>query len=186
MENEKNIEAVKWEERDRGEDRNAAEEKKPILAPGEKIFTLILFLSGIGAVILAVQLWQKVDGPKSSSAAAVPLFVAVVWAVLAFFMLLDNRKEKSPLDRLKTVSEKVKGGIEYVFPPSVRWIVLFCIIYCVLMYFGLSFYIATALFLWGSMTYLMKGGFLKNLLWTAILIAFAVIVFRMIFGVVFP
>ena len=54
------------------------------------------------------------------------------------------------------------------------------------MYLGLSFYIATALFLWGSMTYLMKGSYLKNILWTAILIVFAVVVFRMIFGVVFP
>lgn len=188
MENEKKIKAAEAaEETQKKTDKEVKKSMEPpVLAPGEKLFTLILLLTGMIAVVLAVQLWQKVDGPKSSSAAAVPLFVAVVWAVLSFFMLIDNMREKSPLDSLKTMAEKVKAGIAYVLPPSVRWIILFCVIYCVLMYLGLSFYIATALFLWGSMTYLMKGSYLKNLLWTAILIVFAVVVFRMIFGVVFP
>ena len=188
MEDEKKIKAAEAAKENERKTEEAVKESTdtPILAPGEKLFTVVLLLTGIIAVILAVQLWQKVNGPKSSSAAAVPLFVAVVWAILSFFMLLDNRKEKSPLDSLKSMAEKIKAGVEYVMPSSVRWIILFCIIYCVLMYLGLSFYIATALFLWGSMTYLMKGSYLKNILWTAILIVFAVVVFRMIFGVVFP
>ena len=51
---------------------------------------------------------------------------------------------------------------------------------------GINFYISTGLFLYATMCYLLRKDFLKNILWTALVMAFIVVVFRMLFGVVFP
>lgn len=51
---------------------------------------------------------------------------------------------------------------------------------------GLSFYVATPLFLYGCMCYLMRKSYLKNILWTALVMAFIILVFRMLFSVIFP
>ncbi|MBQ9595318.1 MAG: tripartite tricarboxylate transporter TctB family protein, partial [Synergistaceae bacterium] len=58
--------------------------------------------------------------------------------------------------------------------------------YCVALLEGVSFYIATPAFLYISMCYLMRRDFLKNIIWTGIVMAFIVLVFRVLFSVVFP
>lgn len=58
--------------------------------------------------------------------------------------------------------------------------------YCALLLAGVSFYIATPLFLYGSMCFLTRRNYLKNILWTAVVMAFIVVVFRLLFGVIFP
>ena len=82
--------------------------------------------------------------------------------------------------------ERVKKAVEYVIPMDVIVTVLAIVAYCVMLYFDLGFYIATPIFLVGLMTYLAKGKFLKNLLWTALVMLFAFVVFRLVFGVIFP
>lgn len=156
------------------------------LVSGEQVFTIILFLTGLFAFILSLNLLAKVKAPKISSAAAVPLFVSFLWMLLSFIMILENIKKKSPLSSLKGTKEKIKAAVEYVMPFTVFIMILFCICYCILMFLGLSFYIATPAFLWGSMCYLKKGSFIKNILWSAIVMAFIIVVFRIVFGVVFP
>jgi hypothetical protein len=76
--------------------------------------------------------------------------------------------------------------LAYAFPIDVLVILGAVLVYCILLFVGVSFYIATPLFLYGSMCYLMKKDYLKNILWTALVMAFIVLVFRMLFGVVFP
>ncbi|WP_434309485.1 tripartite tricarboxylate transporter TctB family protein [Hominifimenecus sp. rT4P-3] len=166
---------------------DTTEKKEHIeLVSGEQVFTIILCLTGLVAFLLSLNLLAKVKAPKISSAAAVPLFVSFLWTLLSFIMILENIKKKSPLSSLKGTKEKFKAAVEYVMPFTVFMIAAFCICYCVLMFFGLSFYIATPVFLWGSMCYLKKGHFIKNILWTAIVMAFIIVVFRIVFGVVFP
>ena len=55
------------------------DEKKSVLVIGEKGFSIILFLVGLVALYLAFQLWAKVDAPKISSAAGVPVIVTGTW-----------------------------------------------------------------------------------------------------------
>ena len=46
--------------------------------------------------------------------------------------------------------------------------------------------ISSPVFLWASMTYLERGNFVKNILFTAIVMAFVILVFKVGFHVVLP
>ena len=74
----------------------------------------------------------------------------------------------------------------YAVPKDVVVMLVAVLAYCVALLMGLSFYIATSLFLYGTMCYLTRKNYLKNVLWTALVMAFIVVVFRMLFSVVFP
>ncbi|BAL00744.1 hypothetical protein OBV_35450 [Oscillibacter valericigenes Sjm18-20] len=161
-------------------------ETKPILEPGEKIFTLALFGIGLIAFGLALNLWLQMDTPRIASAGALPLFVTSLWVILSFLAIIENRKLTSPLSNLKGWKEKARKGLQYAFPLQVVVMLGAIFAYCAALYFGLSFYIVTPLFLYGSMCYLAKKGFLMNIIWTAIVMVFIILVFRMLFGVVFP
>lgn len=162
------------------------QEEKPVLEAGEKVFTLALHAVGLIAFGLALNLWLQMDEPRIASAGALPLFVTGLWVLLALLAVIENRKLTSPLSGLKDMKEKVRKGLAYAFPLSVVVMLAAIFAYCAALYFHLSFYIATPLFLYGSMCYLSKKGFLKNIIWTAIVMAFIILVFRMLFGVVFP
>lgn len=168
------------------EPEQQSQESKPILEAGEKVFTFALFGVGLLAFGLALNLWMQMDAPRIASAGALPLFVTSLWVILSFLAIIENRKLTSPLSGLKDWKEKVHKGLQYAFPLDVVVMLAAIFAYCAALYFGLSFYIATPLFLYGSMCYLSKKGFLKNLIWTAIIMAFIILVFRMLFGVVFP
>ena len=58
--------------------------------------------------------------------------------------------------------------------------------YCIALNLKVGFYIATPVFLWVSMCYLMRKDYVKNILWTALCMAFILVVFRFIFSVMLP
>lgn len=177
--NSKNIELPQTNE-------EASPEEKAVLAPGEKVFTVVLLILGLIAFLLSLQLWFKMDTPRISSAGALPLFVTGLWVVLAVMAIFENLKLTSPLSGLENTKDRLLKGLGYAFPLDVAVMLAIVIGYCVALYLGLSFYIATSLFLYGGMCYLSKKNFVKNLLWTAVVMAFIVLVFRVLFGVVFP
>ena len=162
------------------------EEKKYILEPGEKVFAVVLFALGLVALFLSLKLWFKMPQPRVSSAAALPLMASGVWVLLALITMLQDFKLLSPLSGIASVSEKIKKGLQFAFPTEMLVVMGGILIYCLLLGLGVSFYIATPLFLYGCMCYLMRGNFVKNILWTAIVMAFIILVFRMLFSVVFP
>jgi len=164
----------------------APKEDKPVLEPGEKAFAVVLLLFGLAAFGLSLELWFRMSEPRVSSAAALPLFASGVWVILALVTMLQDFKLSSPLSALKDRGEKIRKGLSFAFPPDVLVILGAVLAYCVLLAVGLSFYIATPLFLYASMCYLTKKDFVKNILWTALVMAFIVVVFRMLFNVVFP
>lgn len=161
-------------------------EEKAVLAPGERVFSVVLLIVGLVAFGLALELWLRMSEPRISSAGALPLFASGVWVILAFITMLQNFKLTSPLSALPDMKEKIKKGLEYAFPIEVLVMLGAILVYCILLAVGLSFYVATPLFLYATICYLTKKDFLKNILWTAIVMAFAILVFRMMFGVVFP
>lgn len=156
------------------------------LHEGEKAFQVILFLTGLLAFGLSFNLLGEVTGPKISSAAALPLFVSGSWTLLALQVIWENRNLKTPLSDSKDSSKNIKIALNYAMPKDTL-VLIGCIIgYCVLLYAGLNFYIATAIFLWGGMCYLHRASVVKNGLYTVMILAFIYGVFELLFGVVFP
>lgn len=157
------------------------------LQAGEKAFTVALFLVGLFFLVQSIQLWLRVSPPRISSAAALPLFCSLVWTIFSFVGILENIRKTTPLSGVAGgFAQRLKEGLRYTFPKEVLVLLLAIVVYCASLLLHLSFYIGTPLFLWGSMCYLMKKGYVKNILWTAICMAFIVLVFRMLFGVVLP
>ena len=163
------------------------EEKAPAedLKSGEKVFTIAFFLVGVFFFWQAIQLWIRMDPPRASSAAALPLFTSGIWVVLSFVTILENIRKKTPLSRYKTIKEKLKRGLAYTYPKESFIITLAIVLYCVLLFVGIDFYIVSTVFLYATMCYLSRGNFIKNILWTAIFMGFTFVVFQVIFGVVF-
>lgn len=164
----------------------ALPEEKAVLEPGEKVFTVVLLVFGLITFTLALRLWLRMSSPRISSAGALPLFVTGLWVILALMAIFENRKLTSPLSELKDKKAQLLQGLHYAFPLDAAVMLAIIFGYCAALFFGLSFYIATPLFLYGGMCYLSKKDFIKNLLWTAVVMAFIVLVFRVLFGVIFP
>lgn len=160
--------------------------KEHSLEAGEKVFAIVLLVIGLAAFGLALELWFRMSEPRIASAAAMPLFVSGLWVIMAVLTVIENVKLTTPLTALSSLKDKVWSGLCYAIPKNVVVMLLAILAYCVMLLVGISFYIATPLFLYGTMCYLLKKDFLKNILWTAIVMAFIILVFRMLFSVVFP
>lgn len=160
--------------------------KKPaVLAPGEKVFAYILLILGLFSVYLSWDLWNKVtETKKMTSAAAVPLIVSILWVVLTAFIIFSERKMTA--GTTGTVLERIKTTVAYILPVDFVVMFLGTIAYCITLYLGLGFYITTPLYLYASICYLQKKDLLKNILWTAIIMAFIFLLFDKLFGVVVP
>ncbi len=163
--------------------------KEHSLEAGEKIFSFIVLILGTIALKLSVDLWFSIPlrrGPRIASAAAVPVFVSALWVVMALWTVIENFKLTTPLSKIQSTGEKIIKAFQYAFPLNVLIMLAIIVAYCAALLEGVSFYIATPLFLYFSMCYLMKKDYVKNILWTAIVMAFIILVFRMLFSVVFP
>lgn len=156
------------------------------LQSGEKVFHVVLFAVGLLAFILALQLWFQMSEPRISSAAALPLFVSGAWTLMALIGIIENFKMTTPLTYIKDASQRLHTALKYAFPKEVLVLLIAILVYCILLFFKVSFYISTPLFFYGGMCYLMRGNYIKNILWTAVVMAFIIVVFRLVFGVVFP
>ena len=163
--------------------------KEHSLEAGEKVFSFILLIVGVIALKLSVDLWFSISlrrGPRIASAAAVPVFVSALWVLMSLWTVIENFKLTTPLSKVKGVGEKIMKALAYALPLNVIIMLALIVAYCVALVEGVSFYIATPAFLYISMCYLMRKDYLKNILWTGIVMAFIVLVFRMLFSVVFP
>ena len=156
------------------------------LRPGEKFFTYILFLAGVFFFYHSLRLWVRMEAPRTASAAALPLIMSGLWTILTLTMIVENQFKKTPLRGIKSLRQKIRKGLQYAFPGEVLVMLGAVVIYCVLLLIGISFYIVTPLFLYGAMCFLMRKGYIRNIVWTAVIMVFAVVVFRILFNVVFP
>lgn len=168
------------------EEQPAGSSGTKALEAGEKVFAIVLLILGAAAFGLSLELWMRMKEPRIASAAAMPLFVSGLWTLLALLTVIENVKLTTPLSKMQSWKEKLWSGLVYAMPRNVVVILLAILLYCAALRLGISFYIATPLFLYGTMCYLLRKGYLKNILWTAIVMAFVVIVFRMLFNVIFP
>lgn len=159
------------------------ENKQKPFVPGEKGFAVFLLLFG------AFFLWQSIvlysEHPGAESAGAVPMFVSALIVIFAICIIVSDWKAES-MNKGLSLGEQVKQTLGYIFPKDVLVELGLILLYCIGLNFGLGFYIMTPLFLWISMCYLMRKDYVKNLLWTALCMAFIIVVFRFIFSVVLP
>ena len=163
--------------------------KEHPLEAGEKVFSFILLIVGVIALKLSVDLWFSISlrrGPRIASAAAVPVFVSALWVIMSLWTVIENFKLSTPLSKVKGMGEKIMKALAYALPLNVLIMFVLIVAYCVALVEGVSFYIATPAFLYISMCYLMRKDYVKNILWTGIVMAFIVVVFRLLFSVVFP
>lgn len=163
--------------------------KEHSLEAGEKVFSFILLIVGVIALKLSVDLWFSISlrrGPRIASAAAVPVFVSALWVIMSLWTVIENFKLTTPLSHIQGMGEKIMKALAYALPLNVIIMLALIVAYCVALVEGVSFYIATPAFLYISMCYLTRKDYVKNILWTGIVMAFIVLVFRVLFSVVFP
>ena len=163
---------------------NAAAAKAD-LQPGEKVFTVILFAVTAFLFYRSILLWQT--APGISGPAMLPLLSSGLAALLLAASIAVNIWKTTPVSGTNlTFPQKTSIVLVYLFSKNVVITIIFIFAYCVLLNFRVSFYLSSALFLWGLMSFLAKGGFVKNIIWTAMVLAFIAVVFGMLFSVVMP
>ncbi|WP_281679233.1 hypothetical protein [Synergistes jonesii] len=158
---------------------------KADLQPGEKVFTVILFAVTAFLFYRSILLWQT--APGISGPAMLPLLSSGLAALLLAASIAVNIWKTTPVSgKNLTFPQKTSIVLVYLFSKNVVITIIFIFAYCVLLNFRVSFYLSSALFLWGLMSFLAKGGFVKNIIWTAMVLAFIAVVFGMLFSVVMP
>lgn len=151
--------------------------------PGEKVFTLILFI--VGALFTKGSWSMYKADPTLQGYGTVPLFCGIMIMVFSAFILLRSLRTKSEVAGL-SFKEKAAELRKHLFAGDVIITLLIILAYCALLAFNVPFIIASPLFLWGAMTYLRRGGWIKNIIYTAIIMVFVILVFNVGFSVVLP
>ena len=157
------------------------EKEKMSLAPGELAFVVSLFLLGATALILSINLWTNAGENKLASAAALPMIASIIWVALTIYILI--REIFSSKKNSKTFYERFKSAIINVFPKNILIAIIGIIAFCFVLLLGLNFYIASALFLWGLMSFLSNGRLVRNLIITSITVLILFFIFGLAFGV---
>ena len=150
---------------------------------GEKGFALVLLVIGLFFTWQSYLMFR--EEPVASSYGAVPLFCSGIITLLALVILITDRKKRTP-GTGKPLKEALLLAVRHVAGKDVLVMIGLIILYCLALYLGSGFMIATPIFLWVGMTWLSRGNYLKNILWTAICMGFIYLVFKVLFSVVLP
>lgn len=151
---------------------------------GEKGFAVVLLLAASFFLYQSALLWA--DKPGFDGPAVIPLISSGAVTLLALITVIRNIFAKKPPVGAVVRRNAARQAVAYLLPANIVVAIASIIIYCILLRLGVSFYILTPVFLWGLMTFLSRGGYIKNLVWTAICMAFILLVFRLLFGVMLP
>ena len=151
--------------------------------PGEKVFPVLLLIAG---VLITREAWGMYKrSPELSGYGTVPLFCGVMITLLSVVIIITNMFHKSEIAGMP-LKDKAVAVVKHLFSLDVLVMLAMIIVYCVLMANGVPFVIASPVFLWAAMTYLERGNYVKNILFTAIVMAFVILVFKVGFHVVLP
>lgn len=157
-------------------------EEKPMKA-GEKIFTIFWLFLGAFFTWQSVLLYKQ--SPDLSSYGTVPLACSALITILAVIVLLEDSRKMSETSGMP-FGEKVRYTLPRILPSDLAVVIGLMILYCIALYASVGFLISTSLFLWCSMSYLSRGNYLKNILWSALCMLFIYLIFKMVFHVILP
>ncbi|WFA07874.1 tripartite tricarboxylate transporter TctB family protein [Tissierella sp. Yu-01] len=152
--------------------------------PGERGFAIILLIVGILALIESMKMFMK--EPTSSSFGALPLFLSSVIVIFMIKIILFEDRSTGTGNKKGNFKELINSTLRYIFPKDIIVVFLFLILYCLLLVFGLGFEMSSTIFLIASMTYLMRGQILRNVIYTGLSMTFILVVFKTIFQVILP
>lgn len=145
---------------------------------------------GINILVLAICLVFAVESaklyaqdPTPYSMGAMPLFLSILCTICSIWTLVAGlRAEKLVFASFK---ERLRAIQAHVVPMDILVIFGLFIAYCgSLSVF--KFVVSTPVFLWCCMTYLARGNYLKNILYSGLTSAFIIIIFRYVFKVILP
>lgn len=153
------------------------------LRPGEKGFALVLLALGIFITYMSAGMYR--ESPTLQGYGTIPLICGAMMIAFSGFIFLDGFRYKSE-NKGRNAVEQLKAVLKHLLPVDVLVIFAFIVIYCALMALGLPFVAASPIFLWCSMMYLRKRQPLRNVIYTALVMAFIILVFHVGFHVVLP
>lgn len=151
--------------------------------PGEKGFAVFLFLFGCFFFYQSFLMYQK--SPGASSYAAVPLFVSLLIVIFSALIFIFDFHAESANHGL-SISEKLRKSLKYILPKDILVMIGLILLYSIALKYNIGFYVVTPIFLWISMSYLMRKNLIKNVLWTMLSLLFIFVVFSFAFRVVLP
>lgn len=155
------------------------------LKPGEKGFSIVFLLFGLGALIESIKLFMK--DPNSYSFGALPLFLSICIVICMLkIIFIENKRTQSKESNGLSFGQKVQEAFKYIFSKDIIVVLVLMIAYCIALYIGLGFEISTTAFLYISMCYLMGGQYLKNIPYTVLSMVFILVVFKAIFRIILP
>lgn len=151
--------------------------------PGEKGFPVLLLIFGIYVTKESFAMYQ--ESPELQGYGTIPLFCGGMMVLLSIIIILGNFFKKSEIAG-RPFNEQAAAIVKHLVTQDVLLMLIMIVAYCVIMALGVPFVVASPVFLWGAMTYLERGNFVKNIIFTAIVMAFVLVVFKIGFGVVLP
>ena len=165
------------------DERETAEDEKKVLATGARGFSLFLLAFGVFFLYHSLKLQKKSPGPTGP--AVFPIFLSVSLIILVIVDFLKALK-KPVKNAGVPLGQKVRETLQYLFPTRSTVFIAISILYYVLLVLGVPFLVASALFLMGTMCYLIRKSVLKNLLYTAVLLGAIYLIFTMVFKITLP
>jgi len=151
--------------------------------PGEKGFAVVLLFFGGGVLWQAILMFQK--DPQISSYGAMPLFLGMLLILFSIIIIVGNFKRGSEIAG-SPLSEKFSRIAEHVCPRDVNVMILLLIAYSVALFINLRFIYATPVYLWLSISYLTGKNYVRNILYTAIIMTFILLIFKIVFKIILP
>ena len=173
-------------------------EKQTPYRPGEKGFAVFWLLFGGIFFVLSMQLYKA--HPGISSCAAIPLFCTGSIILCAITIMITDRKAPSENDDIPA-RHKAINAMKFLLAPNVSFMMILILLYCIGLNSGLGFYPVTAVFLFIGMMFYMRSKYiingrgdaallrktaLSNIFWTAVCLAFILVVFSFLFKIVLP
>lgn len=165
------------------EKKNIDSKSEEKLPPGGHTSSLLFLAIGVIFFVQSLQLYQK--DPSPSGAGTFPMIISGLLIVLTVIDFLQKLKQKTEVSGLPA-GEKLSVTLKYLFPKDSLVFLLMSIAFYLTLEFGVSFMIASPIFLLISMCYLIPHSFVKNLIYTVVSCAAIYVIFTMLFKVSLP
>lgn len=155
---------------------------KETLKPGERAFSLALLASNIWEISEAFKMCAKKPGLSSYGALPMGLGIIMLLCLCKIIFLEDLKKDSEK----KPAGKSFLDAVSYAFPKDIAVFIGMMLLYFAALLMGLGFLIATPVFLFVSMCYMMPRDPVKNGIFTIVLVAAIYIIFKMLFKVTLP
>ena len=160
-----------------------ATQAKEATPPGFRLASVLFFTFG------GVFFWQSLllfkKDPTLTGYASFPLLVSSLLLLLTIVDLIGKFKVKSATAGLP-FKERVIKTLKYALPADTLILLGMSVVYYVLLLLGVGFLISSAIFLMGSMCYMIPKSIVKNAIFTVILLAAIYLIFTVLFRVSLP